>query len=126
MIPADRLTVRASRSLQEAAEIARSGGNPAVEDIHLLAGLLADGKLNDYARTCLEVMPDPAATKEEAEGKGREVVGHLLLIERVRPEPDDRQDAERPRRANANVRCFAPCLERKRRRVPKRTCFVAF
>jgi ATP-dependent Clp protease ATP-binding subunit ClpB len=42
MIPADRLTVRASRSLQEAAEIARSGGNPAVEDIHLLAGLLAE------------------------------------------------------------------------------------
>ena len=42
MIPADRLTVRASRSLQEAAEIARSGGNPAVEDVHLLAGLLAE------------------------------------------------------------------------------------
>ena len=42
MIPADRLTVRASRSLQEAAEIARRGGNPAVEDIHLLAGLLAE------------------------------------------------------------------------------------
>ncbi|MCL7958789.1 MAG: ATP-dependent chaperone ClpB [marine benthic group bacterium] len=42
MIPADRLTVRAGRSLQEAAEIARSGGNPAVEDVHLLAGLLAE------------------------------------------------------------------------------------
>jgi len=40
MIPADRLTVRAGRALQEAAELARSEGNPTVEDLHLLASLL--------------------------------------------------------------------------------------
>ena len=40
MIPADRLTVRAAESLQAAAELARRQGNPAVEDLHLLAALL--------------------------------------------------------------------------------------
>ncbi|MDP2481667.1 MAG: AAA family ATPase, partial [Candidatus Palauibacterales bacterium] len=40
MIPADRLTVRAAQALQQAAELARSGGNPAVEDLHLLSALL--------------------------------------------------------------------------------------
>ena len=40
MIPADRLTVRAAESLQAAAELARRNGNPAVEDLHLLAALL--------------------------------------------------------------------------------------
>jgi len=40
MIPADRMTVRAGKSLQAAAEIARSAGNPAVEDLHLLKALL--------------------------------------------------------------------------------------
>jgi ATP-dependent Clp protease ATP-binding subunit ClpB len=40
MIPADRLTVRAAESLQTAAELARRNGNPAVEDLHLLAALL--------------------------------------------------------------------------------------
>jgi ATP-dependent Clp protease ATP-binding subunit ClpB len=40
MIPADRLTVRAAESLQTAAELARKHGNPAVEDLHLLAALL--------------------------------------------------------------------------------------
>ncbi len=40
MIPADRLTVRAGRALQDAAERARRDGNPAVEDLHLLAALL--------------------------------------------------------------------------------------
>ncbi len=40
MIPSDRLTVRAGRALAQAAELARSQGNPAVEDLHLLAALL--------------------------------------------------------------------------------------
>ncbi|MCL7962991.1 MAG: ATP-dependent chaperone ClpB [marine benthic group bacterium] len=40
MLPADRLTVRAAESLQAAAELARRQGNPAVEDLHLLAALL--------------------------------------------------------------------------------------
>jgi ATP-dependent Clp protease ATP-binding subunit ClpB len=40
MIPADRLTVRAARALQAASALARRGGNPAVEDLHLLATLL--------------------------------------------------------------------------------------
>ena len=34
------MTVRAARALQAAAELARVGGNPAVEDLHLLAALL--------------------------------------------------------------------------------------
>ena len=40
MIPADRLTVKASEALQAAATLARQAGNPAVEDVHLLAALL--------------------------------------------------------------------------------------
>ena len=40
MIPADKLTVRAGKALQSAAELARVEGNPAVEDLHLLAALL--------------------------------------------------------------------------------------
>ena len=71
MIPADRLTVRASRALQEAAELARSGGNPAVEDIHLLAGLLAeeDGIVEPVLR---KVGAEPARIRsavEEALGR---------------------------------------------------------
>ena len=42
MIPADRLTVKAAEALQNAASRARTGGNPAVEDLHLLAALLAE------------------------------------------------------------------------------------
>ena len=66
MIPADRLTVRASRSLQEAAEFARSGGNPAVEDIHLLAGLLAeeDGIVEPVLR---KVGAEPARIRSAVE-----------------------------------------------------------
>ena len=66
MIPADRLTVRASRSLQEAAEVARSGGNPAVEDIHLLAGLLAeeDGIVEPVLR---KVGAEPARIRSAVE-----------------------------------------------------------
>ncbi len=66
MIPADRLTVRASRSLQEAAELARSGGNPAVEDIHLLAGLLAeeDGIVEPVLR---KVGAEPARIRSAVE-----------------------------------------------------------
>jgi ATP-dependent Clp protease ATP-binding subunit ClpB len=40
MIPADRLTVKAAEALQDAASRARAAGNPAVEDLHLLAALL--------------------------------------------------------------------------------------
>jgi len=40
MIPAERLTVRAGQAVQAAAEMARRAGNPAVEDLHLLAALL--------------------------------------------------------------------------------------
>ena len=41
MIPADRLTLKAREALSEAARAARRADNPAVEDIHLLAALLA-------------------------------------------------------------------------------------
>ena len=41
MISFDRLTVRAREALQEAGELARHRENPAVEDVHLLAALLA-------------------------------------------------------------------------------------
>ncbi len=40
MIPAERLTIRAADALTTAAELARKEGNPAVEDLHLLAALL--------------------------------------------------------------------------------------
>ena len=40
MIPAERLTIRAAEALNTAAELARREGNPAVEDLHLLAALL--------------------------------------------------------------------------------------
>ncbi|MGH7542282.1 MAG: Clp protease N-terminal domain-containing protein, partial [Gemmatimonadota bacterium] len=40
MIPVDRLTVKAGEALQDAAARARQAGNPAVEDLHLLAALL--------------------------------------------------------------------------------------
>jgi len=42
MIPADRLTVRAAKAIQAAADLARREGNPAVEDLHLLAVLLEE------------------------------------------------------------------------------------
>jgi ATP-dependent Clp protease ATP-binding subunit ClpB len=41
MINLDRLTVRSAEALQEAAGMARQAGNPALEDTHLLAALLA-------------------------------------------------------------------------------------
>ena len=71
MIPADRLTVRAGRALQVAAELARSGGNPAVEDMHLLAGLLAeeDGIVEPILR---KVGAEPARIRSALEeGMGR-------------------------------------------------------
>jgi ATP-dependent Clp protease ATP-binding subunit ClpB len=40
MIPAERFTVRAARALQDAVDLARRTGNPAVEDVHLLSALL--------------------------------------------------------------------------------------
>ncbi len=52
MIPADRLTVRAAEALNTAAELARRAGNPAVEDLHLLAALLEqdDGIIDPILR----------------------------------------------------------------------------
>jgi ATP-dependent Clp protease ATP-binding subunit ClpB len=41
MINFDRLTVKAAESLQQAANAARQAGNPSIEDLHLLAALLA-------------------------------------------------------------------------------------
>ncbi len=41
MISFDRLTVRAREAVQESGELARLRENPAVEDVHLLAALLA-------------------------------------------------------------------------------------
>jgi ATP-dependent Clp protease ATP-binding subunit ClpB len=41
MINFDRLTVKTAEAIQEAANAARRAGNPAIEDVHLLAALLA-------------------------------------------------------------------------------------
>ena len=41
MIPTERMTLKAREALTEAARAARRAGNPAVEDVHLLAALLA-------------------------------------------------------------------------------------
>jgi ATP-dependent Clp protease ATP-binding subunit ClpB len=41
MINFDRLTVKAAESVQHAAAAARQGGNPSIDDLHLLAALLA-------------------------------------------------------------------------------------
>jgi ATP-dependent Clp protease ATP-binding subunit ClpB len=41
MINFDRLTVKAAEAIQQAANAARQAGNPAIEDAHLLAALLA-------------------------------------------------------------------------------------
>ncbi len=41
MINFDRLTVKAAEAIQQAANTARQSGNPAIEDLHLLAALLA-------------------------------------------------------------------------------------
>jgi len=60
MIPAERLTVRAAEALSTAAELARREGNPAVEDLHLLAALLEqdEGIIDPILR---KVGADPAA-----------------------------------------------------------------
>jgi ATP-dependent Clp protease ATP-binding subunit ClpB len=60
MIPADRLTIRAAEALNTAAELARGEGNPAVEDLHLLAALLEqdEGIIDPILR---KVGADPAA-----------------------------------------------------------------
>ncbi len=60
MIPADRLTVRAAEALNTAAELARREGNPAVEDLHLLAALLEqdEGIIDPILR---KVGADPTA-----------------------------------------------------------------
>jgi ATP-dependent Clp protease ATP-binding subunit ClpB len=60
MIPAERLTVRAAEALNTAAELARKDGNPAVEDLHLLAALLEqdEGIIDPILR---KVGADPAA-----------------------------------------------------------------
>jgi ATP-dependent Clp protease ATP-binding subunit ClpB len=41
MISFDRLTVKAAEAIQHAATAARQGGNPTIEELHLLAALLA-------------------------------------------------------------------------------------
>ena len=41
MIKPDRLTVKASEALQEAASLARAGGNPVINDAHLFLALLS-------------------------------------------------------------------------------------
>jgi ATP-dependent Clp protease ATP-binding subunit ClpB len=41
MINFDRLTVKSAESIQSAANSARQGGNPTIEDVHLLAALLS-------------------------------------------------------------------------------------
>jgi ATP-dependent Clp protease ATP-binding subunit ClpB len=68
MIPADKLTVRAGKALQGAAERARVEGNPAVEDVHLLAALLdvEDGIVDPVLR---KVGADPAPIRFAA-GEG--------------------------------------------------------
>ena len=60
MIPSERLTVRAAEALSTAAEFARREGNPAVEDLHLLAALLEqdEGIIDPILR---KVGADPAA-----------------------------------------------------------------
>ncbi len=71
MIPADRLTVRAGQALQGAAELARVGGNPAVEDLHLLVALLdeEEGVVDPVLR---KVGADPVRIRSAAaEGMAR-------------------------------------------------------
>ena len=60
MIPADRLTVRAAKALQDAADRARVRGNPAVEDLHLMAALLDEDE-GIIGPVLLKVGADPAA-----------------------------------------------------------------
>ncbi|MFQ5529462.1 MAG: Clp protease N-terminal domain-containing protein, partial [Gemmatimonadota bacterium] len=68
MIPADRLTIRAARALQDAAEAARRTGNPAVEDLHLLAALF-DQEEGVVAPILRKVGAEPANVgREVAEG----------------------------------------------------------
>jgi ATP-dependent Clp protease ATP-binding subunit ClpB len=43
MINFDRLTVKSAEAIQEAANAARQGGNPTIEDVHLLARCCAGG-----------------------------------------------------------------------------------
>lgn len=64
MISADRLTILAARALQDAAESARRGGNPTVEDLHLMAVLLEqeDGIVGPILR---KVGVDPAAVSRD-------------------------------------------------------------
>jgi ATP-dependent Clp protease ATP-binding subunit ClpB len=40
MINFDRLTIKAAEAIQQASFLAREGGNPAIEDVHLLSALL--------------------------------------------------------------------------------------
>ncbi len=71
MIPADRLTILAARALQDAAGSARRVGNPAVEDLHLMAALLdqEDGIVGPILR---KVGVEPAVVSRElAEGISR-------------------------------------------------------
>ncbi len=96
MIPADRLTVRAGRALQVAAELARSGGNPAVEDMHLLAGLLAeeDGIVEPVLR---KVGAEPSRIRsalEESMGRLPRQTGAAPAASRELTRVVDEADAE--------------------------------
>ncbi len=96
MIPADRLTVRAGRALQVAAELARSGGNPAVEDMHLLTGLLAeeDGIVEPVLR---KVGAEPSRIRsalEESMGRLPRQTGAAPAASRELTRVVDEADAE--------------------------------
>ena len=66
MISSDRLTVRAREALQDAARRARQAGNPAVEDLHLLAALLEQEE-GIVAPVLEKVGADPAALRRDVE-----------------------------------------------------------
>jgi len=71
MIPAERLTVRAGQAVQAAAEMARRAGNPAVEDLHLLAALLEQDE-GIVAPVLRKAGADPAAVAAATrDGLGR-------------------------------------------------------
>jgi len=64
MIPAERFTVRAARALQDAVDLARRTGNPAVEDVHLLSALL-DQDEGVVSPILAKAGADPGAVRAE-------------------------------------------------------------
>lgn len=57
VLASDATTEKKAQACNELAMVGTAGSVP------VLAGLLANEKLNDYARSALEVMADPSATK---------------------------------------------------------------